>query len=408
MNLLCIAVDRLHAGYLGCYGNTWVATPALDRLASGGFVFDQALVDILDPVEAYDSWWRGSNFWARKAASADGPTFAALARRAGLKSLLVADDLKVLEHPAGVDFDETLEVLPEAASDEAAAEVAETHTARLFAEAGDRLTDLARPFAMWLHVGALGGVWDAPLSFRERYRGEDDPPVPTFTRLPDRTTPSEIDLDERFGYSQAYAGQVTLLDACLGGLFEQLEESGLDADTAIVVCGLRGLALGEHGTVGHGDERLYAENIHLPWLVRLPGGRGRLRRSQALVQPSDLLPTCADWLGTDWQGASRSGCSLAALIDGAAIPTRDRALSGALHQYSIQTPRWRLRSHAGPDGGQTELFVKPDDFWEVNDVADRCPEVVEALNRCHLETYEALSAGSEPPPLPEAERMLEA
>lgn len=408
MNLLCIAVDRLHVGYLGCYGNTWVATPALDRLASSGFVFDQALVDMLDPAEAYESWWRGSHFIARKRDAA-GSTFAGLARRAGLKTLLVADDAQVLEHAAGVDFDEVLEVLPPEAARESAEEVAETHTARLFAEAGDRLIDLAeKPFAMWLHVGALGGTWDAPLSFRERYRDDDDPPLPTFTQLPDRSEPPELDLDERFGYAQAYAGQVTLLDACLGGLLQQLEESQLDADTAVMVCGLRGLALGEHGVVGHQDDRLYAENIHVPWLVRLPGGRGRLRRSQALVQPGDFLPTAADWLGIPLEYRAPFSFSLAPLIDAQVTTVRDRAPSAALHQYSISTSRWRLRSEARPGGSQHELFAKPDDFWEVNDVADRCAEVVEALNTCHNETWRALDANADLPPLPEAERMLEA
>ena len=41
MNAIIVAIDRLHAGYLGCYGNAWILTPAFNRLAAEGFVFDQ-------------------------------------------------------------------------------------------------------------------------------------------------------------------------------------------------------------------------------------------------------------------------------------------------------------------------------------------------------------------------------
>ena len=34
MNVICLAIDRLHLGHLGAYGNAWINTPAIDRLAS--------------------------------------------------------------------------------------------------------------------------------------------------------------------------------------------------------------------------------------------------------------------------------------------------------------------------------------------------------------------------------------
>jgi arylsulfatase A-like enzyme len=45
MNAVCMIIDRLHAGYVGAYGNAWIETPALDRLASRSVVFDRALID---------------------------------------------------------------------------------------------------------------------------------------------------------------------------------------------------------------------------------------------------------------------------------------------------------------------------------------------------------------------------
>jgi arylsulfatase A-like enzyme len=251
----------------------------------------------------------------------------------------------------------------------------------------------------------LAGPWDAPPSLRERYRDEEDPPIPTFTTLPSRTLPDDVDLDERFALSMAYAAQVSLLDVCLGGLFEHLEETGLDRRTAVVVCGVRGLALAEHHRVGFDDRRLYAENVHVPWVMRLPEGRGRLRRSQALVQPGDLLPTVAELLNVSTTG---SGRSLLPLVDGTATTIRDRTPIVGSGEFALRTPRWSLRVVEPTEQyeARAELFVKPDDVWEVNDVADRCPDAVNELRHCYADTVAALTAGREPPPLPPTENLL--
>ena len=45
MKIVVLEANGLHLGYLGCYGNDWVATPNLDRLASEGAVFDAHFAD---------------------------------------------------------------------------------------------------------------------------------------------------------------------------------------------------------------------------------------------------------------------------------------------------------------------------------------------------------------------------
>jgi arylsulfatase A-like enzyme len=39
VNAICLVVDRLHTGFLGAYGNTWIETPVFDRLAAESFHF---------------------------------------------------------------------------------------------------------------------------------------------------------------------------------------------------------------------------------------------------------------------------------------------------------------------------------------------------------------------------------
>ena len=45
VNAICLLIDGLNAGYLGCYGNASIGTPEFDRLASESFVLDQAILD---------------------------------------------------------------------------------------------------------------------------------------------------------------------------------------------------------------------------------------------------------------------------------------------------------------------------------------------------------------------------
>src|SRR5690348_5615076 len=59
MKALVLTLRGCHLGYLGCYGNGWIATPNVDRLAAQGVVFDQHLADVPDPVIARRTWRDG-------------------------------------------------------------------------------------------------------------------------------------------------------------------------------------------------------------------------------------------------------------------------------------------------------------------------------------------------------------
>ena len=59
MNTIVLAVRGLPAGFLGCYGNEWVATPHLDRLAADAVVFDSHLSDAPELSAACRAWRSG-------------------------------------------------------------------------------------------------------------------------------------------------------------------------------------------------------------------------------------------------------------------------------------------------------------------------------------------------------------
>ena len=72
-NILCLAIDRLNADFLGAYGNAWVETPAFDALAAESVLFDSFFATSLDLETLYRAFWRGESP-ARVVASTDDET----------------------------------------------------------------------------------------------------------------------------------------------------------------------------------------------------------------------------------------------------------------------------------------------------------------------------------------------
>src|SRR5207253_1294230 len=50
MNVIVVACNSLHLGFLGPYGNGWIETPNLDRLAAEGVVFDHHFPENLTTI----------------------------------------------------------------------------------------------------------------------------------------------------------------------------------------------------------------------------------------------------------------------------------------------------------------------------------------------------------------------
>jgi arylsulfatase A-like enzyme len=67
MNVIVVMCNSLHLGFLGCYGNGWIETPNLDRLASEGVVFDHHDPENLTTLPTRRSWWTGSYGFADSA-----------------------------------------------------------------------------------------------------------------------------------------------------------------------------------------------------------------------------------------------------------------------------------------------------------------------------------------------------
>ncbi len=388
MNTICLVLDCLHTGFLGPYGNSWIDTPAFDRLASQAFTLDCALVDSPRLDRLYDSYWHVKH--ALAPTSGPGASFPARVREAGLAPILMTDDGTVSAHPLAVEFDQI--VAFDSASPRKgkrlAAHLEETYFASCFAQLVDWLDRAPRDFFLWCHLGSLGRIWDAPMEYRTAYSSPGDPEPYLDMTIPRRQLQPNYDPDELFGIVQAYSGQVSLLDACLAGLLGMLDDCPLGEDTALAVLGSRGFPLGEHLQVGLDALPLYGELIQTPALVRLPDGCGAAARSPELVQPADLSATLLELVGAPTVELN-GPMSLLPIIRGEADTTRECVvLAGANAEHGLRTPAWYFRRTESP-----ELFVKPDDRWEANNVASRCAEVVEQFDVVLAQFSQATSNG---------------
>jgi len=159
--------------------------------------------------------------------------------------------------------------------------------------------------------------------------------------------------------------------------------------------GSRGFPLGEHGTIGSIDRALSAEQLHVPCMIQIPHGLGKLARSAALASHLDILPTLLDVVGISIENNRVDGRSLATEGGGGDSSGREWLLAGTGRgSIAIRTSTWCLRAEkgAGPDRVRPEsephgensepmLFVRPDDRWEANDVSKLCPDVVDELTQ---------------------------
>ncbi|QEG20522.1 sulfatase-like hydrolase/transferase [Mariniblastus fucicola] len=337
-----LIIDGLSANLPGPYGNTTVDTPTLNRLAAESTLFDFCFAESPQLSDSCPILWRDL--------IEEG-------------SVLVSDCAEVLQLGSTAGFDSIIDATGPVRT-ELATSVAETQTANFFIHAIEALQTIDSDGLCWLHHAGLAGEWDAPWPFRCAFADEEDPEPPTSIERPvSRFDLKDVDPDVLLGYQQSAYAQLVVIDQLLGVFLEQLRQSGMLDQVSFVFTSPRGYPLGEHGVVGHFDN-LYNETLHVPLMIREPRNEDAEfgARHQGMVQFAQL------------------NRMIAGMLDGGfhAVPFCDAAISKVDHWASIHDGTWKLIYDQGSHA-TAELYAKPDDRWDVNDVSSRRADVVEAF-----------------------------
>ena len=391
-----LVIDRLGAGCLGPYGNTWLETPNFNRLAAQSVLCETVIAGSPNLDAAYRSFWTRRH--AMLPEDRSYATLLELAAAVGKRSILVTDDSTLAEHPQSSAFSERQLVAAVEAS-ESATEIEQTGLFAFFTAARDTILRQPEPCLLWLHSRGMGGPWDAPLELRYQFADEDDPQPADFVRPPEAMLGEDADPDEVLGYVHAHAGQVGLLDMCLGMLLDALGEHPLGQESLLIVTSPRGYPLGEHRRVGPCDEALYGEMLHVPLFARFPGDEHAMSRLQGVVQPDEVFSLVAEVC--DWRRNRFSRVS--SELQGEMSQQPKAAYATGNEQRAIRTPAWFMRESRVDGNVQRELFAKPDDRFEANEVSSRCGDVVELL-AAELDRFESAAREgelAESPPLAE-------
>jgi hypothetical protein len=354
MRVLVLDIDGLQPAYLGPYGCEWVPTPTLDRWAAAGIVYDQHFADCPEP--AVKPGWRSGQHPLLPAGE-DTDLLADL-RAAGVRTARVG--------PAAATDGWDVYVETQRAADPLMLKPAR----RAVRQVIDELADADHALT-WVTIDAVLPPWrPSTEAVAELFAVmEDEEAVePWSGPLPE---PISADDDDSFDRLQrTYAAAVATLDTSMDKLLVDCAKRGWGDDAAWVLTAGRGFPLGERGPVGFAASDVHEELVHLPLMVRLPNGERAGMRVSSFTQPADVGTMLRGFFG---------------LPGGCAEPIgRERAITGLRRDgrlvWGYRTPGWYMML-AGQSGGDPQLFVKPDDRWEVNDVRLRHQDLAEEMER---------------------------
>ncbi len=272
--VVVISIDTLRADHLPAWGYTSVATPHLDGLAQDGIRFANAYAQVPLTLPSHASLLSGllppeagvrSNLGYVFDGSAHA-TLAGMLRPAGYTSG-AAVSAYVLRRDSGLarDFDLWDDAM----------EVHEAATLGALQRPGDEAATAALRFV----VGAGSKPAFAFLHLFEPHTPYE-PPEPFKSRYP----------------ASPYDGEIAAADAIVGRFLDALRQRGLYQRALIVLLSDHGEGLGEHGEREHGV-LLYRETLHVPLVLKLPGGKRAGEIVEAPVALVDVVPTVLQVIG---------------------------------------------------------------------------------------------------------------
>ncbi len=441
-NILLIHTDQHRYDCIGANGHPLVQTPHLDRLAGEGVTFDHAFTPSPICVPARASLLTG--VWPTvhlSIANADTeaprpfrdglPAFSQVLNRAGYRLGFVGKwQIHREKSPLDFGFHDYIDDASYGPWRAAQGLPPPPHTNRWFGEpdpyitpeqsrlawGADRALELLRVYAAGRQPFFLR--WDpsephlpniVPEPYASMYPPADIPPWPSF---PDPLTGKpyiqaqmrrtwKIDgwtWEQWAPIVARYLGEISLLDAQVGRLLDELDRLGLAENTLVIYTCDHGDLCGAHGLI---DKHyvLYDDVARVPLIIRWPAQAAAGRRCDAFVcHELDLAATFCDAVGQPIPPTFQ-GASLLPMLRGDHSNARQDILAmyqgnqfGLYSQRMLRERRWKYIWNAT---AEDELYDLEQDPGELRNLA-ALPEYASELARLRRRLVEWMEQIQDP------------
>ncbi|MEA2562013.1 MAG: hypothetical protein QOH06_3517 [Acidobacteriota bacterium] len=288
--VVIISIDTLRADHLPAYGYGGVATPAINRLRADGILFEKAYSPTPLTFPAHSSLLTG-----------------------------LLPGVHGVRDNVGYRLDaQRLPFLPRLLKDRGYATGGAVSAYVLQGKGGlDTGFDLYEDSVEFRTNAGLGGMQrpgseTLKLSL-DWLRSVKDKPFFFFFHIYEPHTPYAPPEPFASRYKSRYDGEIAAADKIVGDLLSALEGFEVYDDALIVLVSDHGEGLGDHGEEEHGV-LLYNEAIHVPMIVKLPGGKRSGSTISKPAQLTDVVPTVLSLLDLPLPEALK-GMSLLDLAD---------------------------------------------------------------------------------------------
>ncbi len=416
MNILLIAIDTLRADRLSCYGHWNLTSPHIDRLAEKGVVFEHFWAPHIPTHPGFTTIFTGRDVWTHQIVSQG-------AKRELDEAILTLPQI-LKEHgyftaaadnlgrwfKRGYDFYEGYMWDRDPKGAWRKAEAVNKTAFRVL----EACASQDKPWFAFLHYWDPHTPYLPPPPFdRMFYHGDEkDPNNPSMNRVWQLDAfrhyfaewmPGVTDI--KFPCMQ-YDAEIAYCDACLQHVFQMLQTTGLDKDTAIIITSDHGEELDEHD-LWFDHHGVYDTNLRVPLIIYhqdLPSGL----RVDAWARHQDLAPTILDLLGLGEIAAEvgMEGTSLLPWIEG----SRKGDVVDILfctectwtRRWAVKTKHWHYIESAEPDPfgkPDRELYDLTIDPGQYKNLADERPDMVQKMHELlwsHIEARKTATGNPDP------------
>jgi len=416
MNILFICSDQ-HARYAtGCYGNSFVKTPNLDRLAEFGTLFKNSYCNspicvpsrgsmatgiTVNNLELWDnctpyfgqvpSWGHRMMLEGKRAVSIGKLHYRDTSDSNGFEQEIIPMHIingegllfTICRNPMPTlkKFSKLIENsgVGESTYLQYDHNITEKSIAWLENEANNNSD---QTWALFVSFVSPHPPWIAPERFYNLYPAEDIPLPLSYSESERSMHQGLEDFRKFFGIqgtfnhqtlkkvTAAYYGMISFLDENIGKLLTTLEKTGLNKNTCVIYSSDHGESMGHKGMFSKCN--MYEESVGIPMIISGPGLPKGLE-VHTLTQLIDIFPTILEATGVRKidEDQELDGESLISLAEGK-IPERsilsEQHSAGAKSAvYMLRKDKWKYVHYV--EGYPSQLFDLEKDPMELNDIA---------------------------------------